>query len=84
MRMAKAQSNAAALTGLDPEILADMESPLGAALKARDQEVLAMVRHAVETGSVLLAYQPVVQAGDPDRVAFHEGLIRILDPRMAG
>lgn len=65
--------------GIDPALLAELESPLAAAVAARDREVMAMVREAVASRSVLLAWQPVVQATDPGRVAFHEGLIRILD-----
>lgn len=42
-------------------------------------EMLSIVRQAVETGSVTLAFQPVMQAADADRAAFHEGLIRVLD-----
>ncbi len=38
-----------------------------------------MVEAAVRHGDVLLAFQPVVQAARPDRIAFHEGLIRVLD-----
>jgi EAL domain-containing protein (putative c-di-GMP-specific phosphodiesterase class I) len=55
------------------------DSPLTAAVAARDREVMTMVRRAVQTRSVALAYQPVVQASAPDNTAFHEGLIRLLD-----
>ena len=55
------------------------DSPLAVAIGARDREVLQMVREAVATRSVRLAYQPVVQAGATDNIAFHEGLIRLLD-----
>lgn len=41
---------------------------------------MAMVRDAIDTRRMRLAYQPVVLAREPDRVAFHEGLIRVLDP----
>lgn len=41
----------------------------------------ATVRDAVAQGHVSLAFQPVVQALRPDRVAFHAGLIRVLDPQ---
>lgn len=56
------------------------ESPLDAAVRARDATCLRDVRDAVAAGRVLLAFQPVVQAARPDRIAFHEGLIRLLDP----
>ncbi|WGW04848.1 EAL domain-containing protein [Tropicibacter oceani] len=38
-----------------------------------------MVRRAIEHRQTMLAFQPVVQASDPGRVAFYEGLIRVLD-----
>ena len=55
------------------------ESPFEVALAEQRRDAVAMVRQAVESGSVLLAFQPVVQARRPDRIAFHEGLIRLLD-----
>lgn len=55
------------------------ESPLAHALAERDRAALSMVAEAVRHGNLRLAYQPVVQAARPDRPAFHEGLIRILD-----
>jgi EAL domain-containing protein (putative c-di-GMP-specific phosphodiesterase class I) len=57
-----------------------MHSPLGVALSMADRETLTMVEDAVRTRRVALAYQPVVLARDPGRVAFHEGLIRVLEP----
>ena len=57
----------------------DVESPLSFAVQQRDKGTLAMVREALERGDVVLAYQPVVQAGNGKSVAFYEGLIRILD-----
>jgi EAL domain-containing protein (putative c-di-GMP-specific phosphodiesterase class I) len=57
------------------------ESPLAAAVATRDREVMKMVRRAVQARSVALAYQPVVQAAAADNIAFHEGLIRLLDPQ---
>ncbi|MBC7157685.1 MAG: EAL domain-containing protein [Rhodobacteraceae bacterium] len=63
-----------------PEGLAEgPESPLAAAVDRRDRATLEMVARAVAERRVRLAYQPVMQAADPSRVAFHEGLIRILD-----
>ena len=55
------------------------DSPLSAAVGLRDREVMAMVRRAVDRRDVLLAFQPVVQVAQPDRPAFYEGLIRLLD-----
>lgn len=66
---------------LDPEYVSAARSPLDVAIAARDGAVLELVRDAVNCRRALLAYQPVVQAARPDRVAFHEGLIRILDPK---
>lgn len=55
------------------------EDPLSAAVDLRDRATLAMVRAALDRRRVMLAFQPVVLAGDPGRTAFHEGLIRVLD-----
>lgn len=52
---------------------------LAQALAIRDQSTMAMVEAAVRHGDVLLAFQPVIQAQRPDRMAFYEGLIRVLD-----
>lgn len=54
-------------------------SPLSEAVGQRDREILKMVREAIRTQNVLLAFQPVVMAGQTDRPAFYEGLIRLLD-----
>ena len=56
------------------------ESPLAAVIAARDGETMTMVRRAIHEKRLRLAYQPVVVAADPSRVAFHEGLIRVIDP----
>lgn len=55
------------------------DNPLAFAVEERDRATLSMVADAVARKQVLLAYQPVVQAVQPTRIAFHEGLIRILD-----
>ena len=55
------------------------DSPLTHALAERDRAALSMVAEAVQHGNLRLAFQPIVQAGRPDRPAFYEGLIRILD-----
>jgi EAL domain-containing protein (putative c-di-GMP-specific phosphodiesterase class I) len=57
----------------------DFDSPLAAAITERDRNTMQMVRDAVETKQVMLAYQPIVQTLRPDRPAFHEGLLRVLD-----
>jgi len=43
------------------------------------REPRGMMEAAVRRGDVLLAFQPVVEACRPDRIAFHEGLIRVVD-----
>ncbi len=55
-------------------------SPLDYAVTQRDQSVLNMVREAIEHKQTLLAYQPVMRGNAQDKVAFYEGLIRVLDP----
>lgn len=63
--------NAAVETGQD--------SPLSAAINQRDKDTIAMVRDALERRDVLLAFQPVVQSCEKGKIAFYEGLIRVLD-----
>ncbi|OWU86683.1 diguanylate phosphodiesterase [Oceanicola sp. 22II-s10i] len=46
----------------------------------RGADVLLSVRETVAHGQLALAYQPVMQAGRTDRVAFYEGLARVYDP----
>ncbi len=55
------------------------DNPLDAAVQQRDANILSMVRDALQCSNVMLAFQPVVQAADPRRPAFFEGLIRVLD-----
>lgn len=54
-------------------------SPLAAVIAARDGETIAMVRKAILEKRMRLAYQPVVLGADPSRIAFYEGLIRVID-----
>ena len=54
-------------------------NPLAEAVSQRDRNTLDMVRTAIRQGDVLLAYQPVMQTVRPDRPAFYEGLVRVLD-----
>lgn len=56
-----------------------VDDPVSAAVRERDRDVLQMVRDALMEQRVLLAYQPVVRADRPDRPAFYEGLIRVMD-----
>lgn len=56
-----------------------LDSPLAVAQDDRERETVALVKRALDRRNVMLAFQPIVQARDTGRVAFHEGLIRILD-----
>ncbi|MGP6087195.1 EAL domain-containing protein [Antarctobacter jejuensis] len=49
------------------------------AIMTRDASKMDMVRHAIQHRQVMLAFQPVMQAQAQDFIAFHEGLIRVLD-----
>ncbi|PTV93851.1 EAL domain-containing protein (putative c-di-GMP-specific phosphodiesterase class I) [Rhodobacter aestuarii] len=62
----------------DPIATAD-SNPLAFAVSQRDRETLSMVARAIERRDVVLAFQPVVQTSRPDKPAFYEGLIRVLD-----
>jgi EAL domain-containing protein (putative c-di-GMP-specific phosphodiesterase class I) len=55
------------------------DSPLNAAVAGRDRSTLDMVAEAIKHNNTMLAFQPVMQARPPHRVAFYEGLIRVLD-----
>lgn len=56
------------------------ESPLAAVIAARDGETMSMVRQAIQEKRMRLAFQPVVVGADPSRIAFYEGLMRVIDP----
>ncbi|SOB94510.1 EAL domain-containing protein [Rhodobacter maris] len=62
----------------DPIALSDA-SPLHFAVSQRDRDTLSMVAGAVERRDVVLAFQPIIQTRHPERPAFYEGLIRVLD-----
>ncbi len=51
----------------------------GHAVVTRNASAINMVRRAIRQSQVVLAFQPVMQSHAQDRVAFHEGLIRVLD-----
>ena len=55
------------------------ENPLQFALSQRDKNTVNMVAEAIKHKQVLLAFQPVMQARATEKVAFYEGLIRVLD-----
>ncbi|PTQ73450.1 EAL domain-containing protein [Celeribacter persicus] len=54
-------------------------NPLSVAVADRDRHTMEMVQVALRKKQVMLAYQPIVQTLRPDRPAFYEGLIRVLD-----
>lgn len=58
---------------------AGLASPLGVAISESDRATMDMVRDAIANRRLRLAYQPVVLAREPARVAFYEGLSRVLD-----
>ena len=60
--------------------LAEGASPLSCAMAESAAEALALVADAVRLRRLRLAYHPVVLAGQPGRIGFHEGLMRVLDP----
>lgn len=69
--------NVSPMDPVEPEV--ELSSPLTMAVAQRDRDTMAMVRRAIQTKQVMLAYQPIIRSSHPDRVAFHEGLIRVLD-----
>jgi EAL domain-containing protein (putative c-di-GMP-specific phosphodiesterase class I) len=64
----------------DGGIAGQKSSPLDMAISQSDRETLTLVREAIVARRVRLAWQPVVMAADPGKIAFHEGLVRVLDP----
>jgi EAL domain-containing protein (putative c-di-GMP-specific phosphodiesterase class I) len=76
--MAVAQTDFAGPQGA--ELRAADRDPFSAAISIQDGQTIQMVRAALETRRLRLAYQPVVLARQPDQPLFHEGLIRVLDP----
>lgn len=70
-----------ARTRAEPQVeaTAATASPLGVAISTQDRETLAMVRDAIRNRRMIMAWQPVVSSTDPAKVAFHEGLIRVID-----
>lgn len=54
-------------------------NPLNVAIGAAARETMTMVREALQRKDVMLAFQPVIQTARPDRPAFYEGFIRVMD-----
>ncbi|MFV0360045.1 EAL domain-containing protein [Tropicimonas sp.] len=57
----------------------DGSGDLSGGCRREEGNILATVRRALDRRDVLLAYQPVVDARRPDRPAFFEGLLRVID-----
>jgi len=55
-------------------------SPLEFAITQQSQSTMAMVQEAIAHNQTLLAFQPVMHGLTSGDAAFHEGLIRVLDP----
>jgi len=55
------------------------KNPLDYANGSKETSILDTVRNAIKNKHVMLAYQPVVHAKHPEKPAFYEGLIRVLD-----
>lgn len=56
-----------------------VDSPLNAAVKARDRDAVEMATEAVRHKQCMLAFQPVMQSRPPHQTAFYEGFMRVLD-----
>ena len=57
-----------------------VSSPLDVAISVADAATIAMVADAVRSRRLRLAYQPIVLSRDTRKVAFYEGLIRVMEP----
>jgi EAL domain-containing protein (putative c-di-GMP-specific phosphodiesterase class I) len=56
------------------------DNPLDYAVTHRDKSTISMVQDAVDHKQTLMAYQPIIRDVTTGKVAFYEGLIRVLDP----
>ncbi|SIS59192.1 EAL domain, c-di-GMP-specific phosphodiesterase class I (or its enzymatically inactive variant) [Roseivivax lentus] len=65
------------VSGLDISV---PKNALDFAVRELDRDTPRIVENAVRARNVNLAFQPVVQSAAHDRVAFYEGLARVLDP----
>ncbi|MEO1639060.1 MAG: EAL domain-containing protein [Pseudomonadota bacterium] len=54
-----------------------ISDPIGYAMGRWDTDLLPVVADALTAGRTHFAFQPVVTADDPPRIAFYEGLIRL-------
>ncbi|SEN33980.1 EAL domain, c-di-GMP-specific phosphodiesterase class I (or its enzymatically inactive variant) [Loktanella fryxellensis] len=69
------QSHVSAL----PDGEQDYADPLQFAFASRDADTPTLVTRALDAGRAQLAFQPIVLTATPGKVAFYEGLIRLLD-----
>ncbi|MBE0412325.1 EAL domain-containing protein [Yoonia sp.] len=53
--------------------------PLQYATASRDADVITLVQDALSAGRTRLAFHPIVTADKQPRVAFYEGLVRLMD-----
>jgi EAL domain-containing protein (putative c-di-GMP-specific phosphodiesterase class I) len=67
------------MAAIDPNFGGELDSPLAFASSQRDKSIHMLIENAIRQKDVLLAYQPIVAARNPEVPAFYEGLIRILD-----
>lgn len=70
------QNATLARADLDDAALTD---PLSYAMASRDADVMSLVGDAMQAQRARLAFHPIVTAADEPRVAFYEGLVRLLD-----
>ena len=56
-----------------------VESALEFVIEHKTRQTMAMVDEAITRGDAILAYLPIVQSDRPSRIAFHEGLFRVVD-----
>jgi len=61
---------------LDEKALLD---PLHYAMASRDADVMNLVGSALDAGRARLAFHPIVTTDDQPRIAFYEGLVRLMD-----
>ena len=59
------------LSTLGVEIADSISSPLSVAVESRDRDTLKMVRDALNRKQAMLAFQPIVQARNPNQIAFY-------------
>ncbi|MEJ6403096.1 EAL domain-containing protein [Yoonia sp. 2307UL14-13] len=58
---------------------AALTDPLSYAMASRDADVMSLVGDALQAQRARLAFHPIVTAAEQPRVAFYEGLVRLLD-----